>query len=66
MSERLASYQLLRSGNKVALQHETNDAPLAARNLTCYVTAHYRLASMVFIAVGVAAIDHHIGPESSF
>src|SRR5215472_17290169 len=57
-------YQLLRAGHLIALQHQADNPALAACDLTGNVPRDNRLASMVFTAVGMAAIDHHVGPKS--
>src|SRR5271169_1413955 len=64
MSQRLTGNQLLCTWDQIALQHDADDAPLAGGELFRDIPAHCTLASVVFVAVGVAAVDHHISPES--
>ena len=50
----------LSSGDEIALEHCADDALIAGSNLGGDIAADRRLPGVVFVAVGVAAIDHHL------
>ena len=56
--------QLLRSRDQIAFQHHADDVPVALGNLPCDVAANRGLTRVVFIAVGVAAINHDARRQS--
>ena len=62
----LAGNEPLRARNKIALDHDTDDVAVAARDLAGHVMAHDGLAGVVLVAVGVAAVDHDARLDSSF
>ena len=62
----LAGNEPLRACNKIALDHDTDDVAIAARDLGGDVMAHDGLAGVVLIAVGVAAVDHDARLDSGF
>ena len=52
---------VLTSGDEVALQHDAGDAALPRGDLLGEDAGDFALAGVVFVAVAVAAIDHHVG-----
>ena len=61
VDQRLAGDELLRAGDEVALKHDTDDVAVAGGDLSGDVAADEGLARVVFVAVGVAAVDHDAG-----
>src|SRR5712671_4151754 len=60
--EGLAGYKILPPGLQMALDHHADDARVAASvvaaDLFCDVAADFGLASIIFLAIGMAEIDH--------
>ena len=66
MGKRLTWNQALRSRDQIALQHNADDASVATGNLAGNMAAHGSLAGVIFITVGMTAVDHDIGLQSGF
>src|SRR5690606_39449540 len=49
----------------MAFDHHAADTHIAARDLTGHIGQHFGLTAVVFIAVGVAGIDHHTRHHAS-
>ena len=66
VDKRLAGNELLRARDQVALKHNADDIAIAGGHLCGDIAANDRLAEVVFITVGVAAVDHDAGLEAGF
>src|ERR1019366_9341591 len=56
--QRLSWDQLLRTRDQIAFQHDANNVLVPRGNLPGDMAANRRLTRMVFVAIGVAAINH--------
>ena len=56
----------MRAGDKIALQHDTDDVGVAGGDLLGDVAAHDGLTVVVLAAVGVAAVDHDARLKAGF
>ena len=63
--QRGAGYELLRAGHQISLQHQANDPVLAMRDLIGNVSTNDWLPRVVFVAIGMTAIDHYARLEPS-
>jgi len=66
VDERFAGDELLCACDEVAFEHDADDAFVACGDLAGNVAADSELLSMVFVAVGVAAVDHDLRAYAGF
>ena len=59
VDERLVGNQLLSTCDEIALDHDSHDATISARDLGGDILRDLDLTLEIFVAVGMAAIDHH-------
>ena len=64
VDEGLAADEFLGSGDEVAFEHDADDAVVAAGDLGGDVAADGELLGVIFVAVGVAAVDHDLGANA--
>src|ERR1700722_20769638 len=61
-----AWYQRLRARHQIAFDHHAEDATISGGNLCSDIAADQALTGVVFVAVGVAAIDHDAWRNAGF
>lgn len=64
IGKRLAAYEVLRSSDKIAFNHDTHDVAFPVRDLFCHSTAYGALLAMVFATVCMTAVNHDAGLDT--